>query len=142
MNIFKIGIIAGILFLSHGVVFDVMAKTPSPEGAEVYIISPKDGDTVEKTFTVKFGLKGMGVAPAGTDKPNTGHHHLMIDGKMLPAMDQPMSKEVVQHFGGGQTEAAMTLAPGKHTLQLILGDMAHVPHDPPVLSKKITITVK
>ncbi len=142
MNLFKLGLIAGILFVSNTLITNVLAKTPSPKGAEVYIISPQDGDTVGKTVTVRFGLKGMGVAPAGTDKANTGHHHLMIDGKMLPPMDQPMNKEVVKHFGGGQTEAEISLSPGKHTLQLILGDKAHVPHDPPVVSKQITITVK
>ncbi|TCK02304.1 uncharacterized protein DUF4399 [Marinobacterium mangrovicola] len=112
----------------------------SPEGAEAYIVSPSDGATVPATFTVTFGLKGMGVAPAGTDKENTGHHHLLIDGE-LPPMDAPMGDQV-KHFGGGQTETELTLEPGTHTLQLILGDMAHQPHDPPVVSEKITITVE
>ncbi|KEA62945.1 ATPases of the AAA+ class [Marinobacterium lacunae] len=117
------------------------AETPSPDGAEVYIISPADGATVPKTFTVQFGLKGMGIAPAGTEKENTGHHHLMIDGKQAPAMGSPMGKEV-KHFGGGQTETTLTLEPGPHTLQLIMGDMAHMPHHPPVMSKPITVTVE
>lgn len=112
----------------------------SPEGAQAYIISPADGATVPATFTVTFGLKGMGVAPAGTDKENTGHHHLLVDGE-LPAMDAPLGKEV-KHFGGGQTETELTLEPGTHTLQLILGDMAHQPHDPPVVSEQITVTVE
>lgn len=94
-----------------------------------------------ETFTVRFGLMGMGVAPAGTDKANTGHHHLLIDGKELPAADKPMGKEV-KHFGGGQTEASITLPKGDHTLQLVLGDMKHMPHNPPVVSGKITVHVK
>lgn len=118
-----------------------IARTPSPEGAAVYIISPADGETVPATFTVRFGLKGMGVAPAGTDKANTGHHHLLVDSKAMPMLDQPMGGDI-KHFGGGQTETELTLEPGVHTLQLILGDKAHVPHDPPVVSEVITITVR
>jgi hypothetical protein len=119
------------------------ARTPSPPGAEAYIISPKDGATVKSPVEVRFGLKGMGVAPAGIKFDNTGHHHLLIDsdppadlGAPLPASDK------VLHFGKGQTETSLTLPPGKHTLQLILGDQGHIPHDPPVISKKITITVE
>jgi len=116
--------------------------TPSPEGASVYFISPQDGDVVSGDISVKFGLRGMGVAPAGTDAPNTGHHHLLIDLDGLPPMDKPLPKsEQVRHFGGGQTETTIRLAPGKHSLQLLLGNYAHVPFNPPVLSKKITITV-
>ncbi|WP_196140879.1 DUF4399 domain-containing protein [Aliikangiella sp. G2MR2-5] len=113
----------------------------SPDNAEVYIIAPEDGATVGKTFTVKFGLKGMGVAPAGVDKPDTGHHHLLIDGKSLPEAGVPMG-DIVKHFGKGQTETELTLPEGQHTLQLILGDMNHIPHYPMVVSKKITITVE
>ncbi len=112
----------------------------APEGAMAYIVSPVDGATVPSTFTVVFGLSGMGVAPAGTDKANTGHHHLVIDGE-LPDMSMPLGKDV-KHFGGGQTETTLTLEPGTHTLQLVLGDMAHKPHNPPVVSEKITITVE
>jgi len=115
-------------------------RTPAPEGAEVYFIEPTDGATVPQTFTVKFGLKNMGVAPAGTDKPATGHHHLLID-QDIPPLDQPMGGDIM-HFGGGQTEAQVTLDPGSHTLQLLVGDMNHVPHDPPVHSEKITVTVE
>ena len=115
-------------------------RSAAPAGAEAYIISPKDGETVTSPVTVRFGLKGMGVAPAGTVRDNTGHHHLLID-RDAPDMGMPMGKDV-QHFGGGQTQTAVELSPGKHTLQLLLGDHAHVPHDPPVLSEKITITVK
>jgi hypothetical protein len=118
-----------------------MPMSESPEGAKVYIISPSNGDTVGTTVTVNFGLQGMGVSPAGLDKANTGHHHLIVDGKALPDSDKPMGKEVM-HFGGGQTEKTIELAPGEHTLQLVLGNYLHVPHDPPVVSEKITITVK
>jgi len=119
-----------------------LARTPSPADAKVYIISPKDGATVHGTFTVRFGLSGMGVAPAGTVAENTGHHHLLIDAP-LPAIDQPLPKDDTHlHFGKGQTETVLTLKPGKHTLQLVLADANHVPHDPPVVSEKITIRVK
>lgn len=119
----------------------VHAGAPSPEGAKTYLISPVDGAVVSKTFSVKFGLTGMGVAPAGTDKANTGHHHLLIDKDALPIMGQPMGSDV-KHFGGGQTETTITLEPGVHTLQLILDDMGHVPHSPVVASEKITINVE
>ncbi|MES1982757.1 MAG: DUF4399 domain-containing protein [Pseudomonadota bacterium] len=126
---------------SANAVADEVTPTPAPPGASVYIISPANGETVPTTFTVRFGLKGMGVAPAGVEKINTGHHHLLIDGKALPAASAPMGTEV-KHFGGGQTETELTLEPGKHTLQLILGDKTHVQHNPPVVSQKIEITVK
>ncbi|MCB1228656.1 MAG: DUF4399 domain-containing protein [Verrucomicrobiae bacterium] len=119
--------------------------TKRPEDAKLYIISPKDGATVKQNFTVRFGLKGMGVAPAGiymSDEMPTGHHHLMIDSD-LPDMKLPLPKDETHlHFGGGQTETKLTLTPGKHTLQLVLGDHAHMPHDPPLVSDKITITVE
>lgn len=120
-----------------------LERQPSPEGAEAYIISPADGEVVGKTFTVRFGLKGMGVAPAGIDKANTGHHHLLINAESLPAMDTPMPMtDSLKHFGGGQTEVELTLPPGKHRLQLVLGDYLHIPHQPPVISEEITVTVK
>lgn len=116
--------------------------TPAPAGAEVYIISPEDGATVTSPVTVRFGARGIGVAPAGTGAENTGHHHLIIDSE-LPPLDQPIPKDDHHiHFGGGQTEARLELAPGKHTLQLLMGDGAHVPHDPALISKRITITVR
>ncbi len=119
-----------------------LAATPAPPGAEVYFISPKDGETVSSPVTVRFGLKGMGVAPAGTQKDATGHHHLLIDAP-LPPLDQPVpNDDHHKHFGAGQTETTVTLPPGKHTLQLLLGDFAHIPHDPPVKSPPISITVK
>lgn len=117
--------------------------TPAPDGAEVYFISPADGETVSGPVTVRFGLKGMGVSPAGHDAPNSGHHHLLIDVEDMPPLDQPLPKsEHVLHFGGGQTQTELDLSPGKHTLQLVLGDYSHTPHEPPVVSERITITVK
>lgn len=120
-----------------------VAREPSPAGAEVYIVSPKDGAKVKSPVTVVFGLKGMGVAPAGIKFDNTGHHHLLIDGDVPADLSQPLAaNEKSVHFGKGQTETALTLPPGKHTLQLVLGDSLHIPHDPAVISKKITITVE
>ena len=119
-----------------------LPRTASPADAKVYFISPKNGATVHGPVTVRFGLSGMGVAPAGTVAENTGHHHLIVDAP-LPAMDQPLPKDDTHlHFGKGQTETVLTLKPGKHTLQLVLGDSNHIPHDPPVTSEKITIWVK
>lgn len=120
----------------------VSAKTPSPEGTELYFVTPKNGELVKSPVTVRFGLKGMGVAPAGVDKAKTGHHHLIIDAD-LPPMNLPIPKDAHhKHFGGGQTETVIELSPGKHTLQLLLGDHNHQPHDPPVKSKRITIYIK
>ncbi|WP_341521713.1 DUF4399 domain-containing protein [Pseudomonas sp. G.S.17] len=117
--------------------------TASPEGAEVYIISPKDGSTVPGTFKVQFGLKGMGVAPAGVDVPDTGHHHLLIDVKDQPDLNAPLPvSDNIRHFGKGQTETEITLPPGRHTLQLIVGDKSHIPLSPSVESKAITVNVK
>ena len=118
-------------------------KSTSPENAKAYIITPTDGQTVSQNFKIVFGLSGMGVAPAGIEKENTGHHHLLIDTAELPDMNMPLpATDQIKHFGGGQTETELTLSPGKHTLQLLLGNFAHVPHDKPVLSEKITITVE
>jgi len=118
-----------------------MEKTPSPDGAQAYIVSPANGATVPTTFDVVFGLQAMGVAPAGTQVNNTGHHHLLVDAAQLPDLNAPMGANVT-HFGAGQTQTTLTLTPGEHTLQLILGDYLHIPHNPPVLSEKITITVR
>ncbi|MDI3323311.1 DUF4399 domain-containing protein [Pontibacterium granulatum] len=108
---------------------------------QAYIVTPTDGATVPSTFKVVFGLRGMGVAPAGVEREKTGHHHLLVDMEQLPPLDQPLGKEV-KHFGGGQTETTLTLPPGQHTLQLILGDHQHKPHEPPLVSERITIEVK
>jgi hypothetical protein len=120
------------------------AETPSPPGAAVYFINLKDGDTVTGPFKVQFGLTGMGIAPAGSQNPNTGHHHLLIDTQISPEqLKQPIPADAQhRHFGGGQTEVVLTLPPGQHTLQLVLGDGAHTPHEPPVVSPVIKVTVK
>jgi len=116
-------------------------RHPSPPDAKVYFIYPADGAVLAPTTIIRFGLLNMGVAPAGFEKANTGHHHLLIDAP-LPPMDQPIPNDLNHlHFGAGQTEARIRLAPGKHTLILLLGDDRHIPHDPPVVSKPIRVTV-
>jgi hypothetical protein len=119
-------------------------RSAAPEGAAAYIVSPADGATVQNPVTVVFGLRGIGVAPAGVAQENTGHHHLLIDvapdavdyDNPLPADDQH------RHFGGGQTEVTLDLPAGTHTMWLLLGDHNHIPHDPPVMSEAVTITVE
>lgn len=119
-----------------------LPRSPSTEGATVYIVSPTDGATVTSPVTVVFGLRGMGVAPAGVDRPGTGHHHLLID-TPPPPLDRPIpADDKHRHFGGGQTETTVELEAGRHTLQLILADYLHIPHDPAVCSEQITITVE
>ena len=116
--------------------------TPSPKGAKVMILEPKADAEVASPVTVKFGIEGMEVAPAGTDKANTGHHHLIIDGKVDDMAAAIPADANHVHFGKGQTEATVELKPGKHTLQLVLGDKNHVPHNPPVMSDVISVTAK
>ena len=129
--------------LAAAMVTGAHAATPAPEGAAVYFVTPTDGQTVSSPVTVRFGLEGMGVAPAGVERESTGHHHLLVDVDGMPAMDQPVpADEHHIHFGGGQTQTTLELAPGEHTLQLLVGDHQHVPHEPPVMSEKITITVE
>jgi hypothetical protein len=131
------------VLVAGGFVAAQAARTKAPAGASVYIISPKDGATVSSPFVVQFGLKGMGIAPAGVEHANTGHHHLLIDVTEMPDMTKPLpATDHIKHFGGGQTETELTLPPGRHTLQLVLGDATHTPFDPPIVSPKITITVK
>ncbi len=121
---------------------DALPRTPSPAGAKVWLIEPNDGAVVKNPVTVKFAVEGMKVAPAGTDEPDSGHHHLLIDAKLgdydapIPADDQH------KHYGKGQTEATIELAPGKHTLQDVFADKNHIPFEPPVQSAPITITVE
>ena len=133
--------LAGTIGTSHGQQKPVGGPNPSPPGAAVYFVGIKDGQTVPTTFTVNFGLKGMGVAPAGSDKANAGHHHLLIDTE-LPPLDQPIPSDFNHlHFGAGQTEAEVTLPEGEHTLQLVLGDKDHIPNTIPLISERIKIRV-
>ena len=119
-----------------------LPRSPAPKDVELYIIAPVDGETVTNPVTVRFGLRGMGIAPAGIAMENTGHHHLLIDAD-LPPYNLPIPADANHvHFGKGQTEATVTLAPGRHRLQLLLADHLHIPHDPPVVSKPVTIIVK
>lgn len=130
--------------------YALAGESPSPEGASVYFVDLNEGDTVSSPVTVRFGLQGMGVAPAGIEKENTGHHHLLVDRPPLGEGEDGAeelnanlpSDENHVHFGRGQTETVVELLPGEHSLQLVLGDMDHIPHDPPVTSPRITITVK
>ncbi len=132
-------ITAGIVLALSGAVA-VLAEDAQPRA---YIIEPLNGAQVTSPVTVKFGLQNMGVAPAGVERANTGHHHLLIDVAQLPALDKPVpTDEHHRHFGGGQTETRIDLAPGVHHLQLLLGDYSHVPHQPPVMSEVITIEVQ
>ena len=116
-------------------------KTASPAGAKVYFIAPKNGASIKGPVKVVMGLAGMGVAPAGVDSPDTGHHHIFVDADAANP-DAPIpADDKHRHFGKGQTETTLDLPPGKHTLQLVLADKNHIPHNPPVMSQKITITV-
>jgi Domain of unknown function (DUF4399) len=125
-------------------------ETPSPAGAKVYFVNLKDGATVSSPVKIIFGLSGMGIAPAGTEKKHTGHHHLLIDRAALgkgPDGKEELDANIPadenhKHFGKGQTEVLLKLSPGKHTLQLVLGDQNHIPHTPAVVSSVITVTVK
>jgi predicted small lipoprotein YifL len=121
---------------------DTSGRTPSPPGAKVFLIEPKDGATVKNPITVKFGVEGMEIVPAGTDKPNSGHHHLLVDTKLDDYNAPIPADENHIHYGKGQTEAQIELKPGKHTLQDVFADKNHIPHDPPVQSDVITITVE
>jgi len=118
-------------------------RAKAPETARVFILSPSDGASVSSPVHVSFGIEGMSVVAAGTEQENSGHHHLLVDVEELPSFDVPIpNDEHHRHFGGAQTETSLELSPGTHTLQLILGDHLHIPHDPPVVSEKITITVE
>ncbi len=125
----------------------IAQESPSPAGSKVYFINLKDGDTVSNPVVVKFGLAGMGIAPAGLQgdaTAGTGHHHLLINKELTGAAlkDVIPMDDAHRHFGKGQTEATITLPAGTHTLQLVLADWTHVPHVPPVMSERIKITVK
>ena len=116
--------------------------THSPGGAELYLVDLKDGATIPTKVVIRFGLRGMGIAPAGEDRENTGHHHLLIDAE-LPSLDQPIPNDANHlHLDAGETGAEITLAPGTHTLQLLLGDKDHIAHDPPVMSLRIRVVAR
>src|SRR5215831_1665158 len=131
-----------VTLLSSIVLSSIVAETPAPPGASVYFINLKDRETVTSPFKVQFGLVGMGIAPAGIEKEKTGHHHLLIDTTLsAEEMKGAIAADPQHvHFGGGQTETTVTLPPGQHTLQLVLGDWSHIPHDPAVMSPVITVT--
>lgn len=120
-----------------------LARKPAPAGAMAYIIEPADGARVTNPVRVVFGLKGFGVAPAGVDRNDAGHHHLLVDAPLPADLGVPIpNDEQHRHFGGGQTEVDLTLSPGRHTLQMLLGDHLHIPHDPPIASSVVTIEVQ
>ena len=143
-------LLAMAALLSVGGAFAQDAANPAgieqkkaPAGASVFIVSPKNGETVGQEFTVKFGVKGIEIKPAGDPTPNSGHHHLLIDVAELPPGNLPIPMDDNhKHFGKGQTEATIKLPPGDHTLQLDFADTAHVQFNPPIVSKKITVHVK
>jgi hypothetical protein len=134
----------GAAFLPAGLaVAAELSISPAPAGASVYFITPANRAVLSSPVVVRFGLTNMGVAPAGMERMATGHHHLLVDMKELPDMSRPLpATEQLRHFGGGQTEVSLELGPGVHTLQLLLGNHLHIPHDQPVLSESISITVK
>lgn len=142
-NIFRAAVFGAVLLIGISPTHVLsQEKSAASTDAVAYIVSPADGAVVSSPVKVIFGLSGMGVAPAGSDLPATGHHHLIIDAP-LPDINQPIpADDHHKHFGKGQTETVIELAPGTHTLQLLLGDWKHVAHDNPVASEQITITVE
>ncbi len=143
MRVFAVALASTLIATAACAQDEDWPRVEAPPGAVAYIISPANGEVVSSPFTVKFGLHGMGVAPAGVDYPDTGHHHLAIN-REVTNFDEPLITDEpdLLHFGGGQTEAVLELEPGEYTLQMILGDLDHVPHDPPIMSAKVTITVQ
>ena len=118
-------------------------ETPRPGNAYLYIGWPRDGEVItQQPFRVWFGLRNFGVAPAGIKKANTGHHHLIIDAPLPDANEEIPNDKNHRHFGAGQSEVMLELPPGRHTLQLVMGDHDHVPHSPPLVSRRVTIYVK
>ncbi len=139
----RAAVVACLVIAASAAVWAQMPRTTAPEGAAVYFIAPQNGGTVASPVALRFGLSGLGVAPAGVANENTGHHHLLIDVAEMPPLDQPLpATDNVKHFDGGQTETTIELPPGTHTLQLLVGDMNYVPFDPPMVSEEITITVE
>jgi Domain of unknown function (DUF4399) len=145
MKLSRITLVAALTLLAAGASAQdkaVPKRMPAPPEAHLYIGWPNDGETVRSPFKVWFGARNIGVAPAGIEKANTGHHHLLVDAPVPPPDREIPNDKNHLHFGGGQTETMLELPPGKHTLQLIMGDQDHVPHDPPIVSKRITVYVK
>ena len=126
------------IFLIISTIFATFSISANPK---VYFINLEDGDRVESPFLIQFGLSGMGIAPAGTDRSNTGHHHLLINVNEIDLSKPIPSSSSHIHFGGGQTESLIDLMPGDYSMQLVLGDMTHTPHNPPIISQRINITV-
>ena len=126
------------IFLIISTIFATFSISANPK---VYFINLEEGDRVESPFLIQFGLSGMGIAPAGTDRANTGHHHLLINVNDIDLSKPIPSSSNHIHFGGGQTESLVNLMPGDYSLQLVLGDMTHTPHNPPIISQRINITV-
>ena len=126
------------IFLIISTIFATFSISANPK---VYFINLEDGDRVESPFLIQFGLSGMGIAPAGTDRANTGHHHLLINVNEIDLSKPIPSSSNHIHFGGGQTESLVDLMPGDYSIQLVLGDMTHTPHNPPIISQRINITV-
>ena len=126
------------ILLIISTIFATFSISANPK---VYFINLEDGDRVESPFLIQFGLSGMGIAPAGTDRSNTGHHHLLINVDDIDLSKPIPSSSNHIHFGGGQTESLVDLMPGNYSMQLVLGDMTHTPHNPPIISQRINITV-
>ena len=143
ISLFAVVLLMGGCSLAAAADTAAPARTKAPHGAKVFIVSPKNGATVGQDVTVKFGVKGIALKPAGDPTPNSGHRHLLIDQKELPPLDAPIPNDAThKHYGKAQTEDTIHLDPGTHTLQLDLGDAAHRQFDPPIVSKKITVHVK
>ena len=140
----KLSLLAAVTAICFAPALALAGETPAPPGAKVYFINLKDGDKVTSPVLIQFGLSGMGIAPAGTEKEKTGHHHLIINEKIEgDELNEPIpADDKHKHFGGGQTEIKVELPKGTHTLQLVLGDWSHIPHNPPVMSERISVTVE
>lgn len=139
---FKTILALGLVLVFSGLQAAEIERSPSPKGATVGFANLEDGDMVPTEFKVVFSISGMGIAPAGVQIDNTGHHHLLIDVAELPDLGQPLpANDNIIHFGKGQSETVLNLSEGQHTLQLVLADYRHIPHEPPVVSDVITVTV-
>ena len=137
---FGLGVVL-LIAAGLGVADAEMTRSSRPTDAQLYFVTPSNGESVTSPIVVRFGLRGMGVAPAGVEQAGTGHHHLIVDADLPPTGLPIPATDHYRHFGKGQTEVTLTLEPGEHTLQLLLGDHFHVPHDPLLASERISITV-